>query len=140
MKRTIKEIIDMIDAEINKHRAESGIAQIRNSRLELIKKFLNKNGFPRNIKEKFELSLHLYYFQEVNHDDLDPYKKNGNLGHLKNAYEIDLAVQTKGQTRESISSSDYSRYVKDFSKILDWKLRKSRFWDKILLSISRMRS
>ena len=141
MPLTIDEIVSMVDSELLKYEnAEiETLAGMRNARLKFVKHFLIRNGFPISMRERFELSLEPFYFQEANYDDLNPCSRDGDLGHLRNVYEIDLAVQTGGYTREIISEADFSKYLKKQSGVIEWRQGRPRFFDKLLLLFSRMR-
>ncbi len=142
-KFTADEIVGMIELELQKHQksgqSEVGISAARCGQLERVKRFLQAQGFPRGTKEFFELSLHPFYFQEVNYDDLDPFSKNGQLGHLVQVYQIDLAVQTGGQSRDTVSVEEYSRYSRNLSGVVAWRLGRTKFLDRLRLLVSRTR-
>jgi hypothetical protein len=124
MSEIIENIIKMIDQEIGRYdSAESLVSKARNSKLAQIKEYLITNGFPQTEKDKLELSLHPYYFQEVNYDDLDIYTINGDRGHLTIPYDIDLAVQTGGYTRENVSEETFTEYQSLRGRVIDY-LRK----------------
>lgn len=124
MPEKIENIIKMIDQEIGRYdSAEDSVSKARNSKLVQIKEYLISNGFPQTEKDKLELSLHPYYFQEVNYDDLDIYTIEGDRGHLTIPYEIDLAVQTGGYTRETVSEEIFTEYKSARSRVIDY-LRK----------------
>ena len=141
MGRTIDDIISMIDIEIDKYASsEAGsIGKARLVRLESLRNFISIHGLPKNMKERFELSLAPYCFQEANYDDLDPTSKDGDLGHLKGIYDIDLAVQVEGLSRETISDSAFSKYLNIQSRAIAWRLKRARFWDRLLLFVLRAR-
>lgn len=125
MPEKIKNIIEMIDQEIGRYdSAENSVSIARNSKLRQVKEYLISNGFPQTEKDKLELSLHPYYFQEVNYDDLDIYTIDGDRGHLTIPYEIDLAVQTGGYSRENVSEEIFTDYKSLRSRVIDYLRKK----------------
>jgi hypothetical protein len=122
MTLTVNEVVSKIDTELELYDSfpNSGLLEIRIRRLKAVKDFLITKGFPDVTTDKLELSLHPFYFQEVNYDDLDIYSMDGNMGHLTNVYEIDLAVQTCGHTRNDISKSLYESYQSDRLQAIDY--------------------
>lgn len=139
MPASINEIIELINSELEKP-GQGGVVEVRKLRLQLVKDFLATKGFPQSMRERFELALHPFYFQEVNYDDLDPYSKNGDLGQLKNVYNIDLAVQTGGFTRENISDADFCNYWRRQTGVIAWRQGHPRLRDRLLLMFSRIRA
>jgi hypothetical protein len=122
MKLTVNDIVNKINTELElcDSYPDSGVLEIRAHRLKAVKDFLILKGFPDLTTDKLELSLHPFYFQEVNYDDLDIYTIDGDMGHLKNVYEIDLAVQTGGYTRGDISASLYESYLSNRSQAISY--------------------
>lgn len=138
----IHDVVKMIDAELasRPNPERNSILDMRMRRLSFARDFLLKHGYPRTRRERFELSLHPYYFQEANYDDLDPYTRTGSLGHLRNIYEIDLAIHSGGFTRADISDSAFARYRKDQAGIIPWRQGHAKLRDKVLLLFSSMRA
>lgn len=133
----------MIDSELAllSSGSPSAVAKARKVKLEQVKNFLNQHGFPKNKKEKRQLSLEPYYFQEAIYDDLDTMSKTGELGQLKNVYDIDLAVQTGGARREDVSDAQFASYVKERSLGMDFLLGRVSILTRIINAVlpSRVR-
>ena len=118
----------MIEREmIRSGPGQCAISKARDFRLETVKEYLLSKGFPTTQQERHELSLHPWYFQEVNYDDLDIYSITGDAGHLTNVYELDLAVQTGGYTKADLSKELFDLYVAQRSAAIEyWKEKGSK--------------
>jgi hypothetical protein len=122
MPLTIHDIVEMIDAELSQYNSHaSSVVEARSRHLRAVKDFLISAGYPSSKEDKLNLSLHPFYFQEVNYDDLDIYSLNGDRGHLTNAYDIDLAVQTGGYTRKDITEPLYESYCCTRSEAIEYR-------------------
>ncbi|HMO18253.1 MAG TPA: hypothetical protein PKA63_13365 [Oligoflexia bacterium] len=137
MTEKIDKVIALIDAELSRHGSDdSAISRVRNLRLNYIREYLLSKGFPKSEKDKMELSLHPFYFQEVNYDDLDIYSINGDRGHLTIPYDIDLAVQTGGYSRDDVSINIFNSYTSSRSRAIDyWQNKKLDIKENLIAKI-----
>lgn len=138
----IREVCECIDGELAGYSGSSSslMQEVRSTKLQQLGQFLRTFGFPRTKRERYETCLHPYFFQEAIYDDLDPWTRQGNLGQLLVPYTIDLAVQTGGERRDSISDKEFGRYVSELECIVAWRQGRAGLIERLLLWSSKNRA
>lgn len=104
--------------------ASDGMQAMRGRRLQAVCDYLRTKGFPSSQRDRSELSLVPFVFQEANYDDITWTTQSAELGHLKEILELDFVVQSGGQARSAASTKEFDSYIDSSFKAIDyWKAR-----------------
>lgn len=115
MAHSIDEVIALIDKEVQ------CAASWRCGALLQVRTFLEQSGFPTYLdqKQRLELSLVPFVFQEANHDDYNWTEQTAPLHQLEAIFAIDIAVQNGGRTRGDLSGDEFDEYVEFSMEAID---------------------
>ncbi len=124
MPLTADDLISLIDEEVSRWtRVGDGVAVARHSELLHLRDVLQRTGFPTDRKQRRELSLVPFVFQEANYDDIDWTDRAAPLGHLSAIFEIDVAVQSDGRERHELTDAEYNAYVDGSFAAIDYRTK-----------------
>ena len=106
------DLISLIDEEVSRWTpVDNAVAAARHGALLYLRDVLQRTGLPTDRKQRRELSLVPFVFQEANYDDIDWTDRVAPLGHLSGIFAIDVAVQSDGRERHELTDAEYNDYV-----------------------------
>jgi hypothetical protein len=112
MPLSTEDLISRIDIEAARLTVDDdAVSEVRRAALLYLRDVLEKTGFPTDRKQRCNLSLVPYIFQEANYDDIDWTDRTASLGHLSGIFAIDLAFQSEGRERHELTDAEYNEYI-----------------------------
>ena len=116
------DLISLIDEEVSRWtRVGNTVAAARHGALLHVRDVLQRTGLPTDRKQRRELSLVPFVFQEANYDDIDWTDRAAPLGHLSGIFAIDVAVQSDGRERHELTDAEYDDYVHMSFAAIDYR-------------------
>ena len=110
--RSVDEMVPLIEQEISRLLPEDdSVAAVRQEALRHVLMVLRESGFPKDKKQRLDVSLVPFVFQEANYDDIDWTNRQASLHHLSGILSIDIMVQMGGRERHELNDDDYQDYV-----------------------------
>ena len=116
------DLISLIDEEASRWTpVGDGVAAARHGALLHLRDVLQKTGLPTDRKQRRELSLVPFIFQEANYDDIDWTDRVAPLEQLSGIFAIDVAVQSDGRKRHELTDAEYNDYVQISFDAIDYR-------------------
>ena len=122
MPLSVDDLISLIDEEVSRWTpVGNAVAAARHGALLHVRDVLQRTGLPTDRKQRRELSLVPFIFQEANYDDIDWTDRVAPLEQLSGIFAIDVAVQSNGRERHELTDADYNDYVQISFDAIDYR-------------------
>ncbi len=122
MPLSVDDLISLIDEKVSQWTpVDNAVAAARHGALLHVRDVLQRTGLPTDRKQRRELSLVPFVFQEANYDDIDWTDRVAPLEQLSGIFAIDVAVQSDGRERHELTDAEYNDYVHMSFTAIDYR-------------------
>ncbi len=122
MPLSVDDLISLIDEKVSQWTpVDNAVAAARHGALLHVRDVLQRTGLPTDRKQRRELSLVPFVFQEANYDDIDWTDRVAPLEQLSGIFAIDVAVQSDGRERHELTDAEYNDYVHMSFAAIDYR-------------------
>ncbi len=122
MPLSVDDWISLIDEKVSQWTpVDNAVAAARHGALLHVRDVLQRTGLPTDRKQRRELSLVPFVFQEANYDDIDWTDRVAPLEQLSGIFAIDVAVQSDGRERHELTDAEYNDYVHMSFAAIDYR-------------------